>query len=153
MTSCSACSAPTMRCTVERGSPTFSEICPRLSPSRWPLRLRSTAAAREIAAALEAALPHLDRATAYMLERAGTAQRDALAGASAYLELAAAIAVGWMWLKMAAAADAAHPAEAAKPALARFFAEDALAAADLLARRAMSGAAAIDALQDAQLLA
>jgi alkylation response protein AidB-like acyl-CoA dehydrogenase len=114
---------------------------------------RGKAAAREIAAALEAALPHLDRATAYMLERTGTAQRDALAGASAYLELAATVAVGWMWLKMAAAADAAHPAEAAKPALARFFAEDALAAADLLARRAMSGAAAIDALQDAQLLA
>jgi len=114
---------------------------------------RGRETARAIAAALEAALPPLQRATAYMLERVNGAARDALAGASAYLDLAATIAVGWMWLKMAAAADASNPAEAAKPALARFFAEDALAACDLLARRAMSGAAAIDALQDAQLLA
>jgi alkylation response protein AidB-like acyl-CoA dehydrogenase len=114
---------------------------------------RGLAVSRGIAAALEAALPALERATQYMLERVGAAQRDALAGASAYLELAATIAVGWMWLKMAAAADPAHPAEAAKPALANFFAEDSLSAADHLARRAMSGAGTIDALEDAKLLA
>ncbi|MFO0989397.1 MAG: acyl-CoA dehydrogenase [Alphaproteobacteria bacterium] len=121
-------------------------------------RIRSSlAAARgrketaEIAAALEAALPPFERATQYMLAHA--ASRDGLAGASSYLELAAVIAVGWMWLEMAAKADPAAPAEAAKPALARFFAEDALPACDLLARRAMSGAAAIDALGDAQLCA
>jgi 3-(methylsulfanyl)propanoyl-CoA dehydrogenase len=108
---------------------------------------------REIAAALETALPHFERATRYMLEKANGAARDALAGASAYLDLAAHLAVGWMWLEMAAKADPANAAEAAKPALARFFAEDALAACDLLARRAMNGAAAIDALGDAQLCA
>jgi hypothetical protein len=58
-----------------------------------------------------------------------------------------------MWLDMAAKADPANAAEAAKPALARFFAEDALAACELLARRATSGAGAIDALEEAQLLA
>lgn len=114
---------------------------------------RGNAATREIAHGLEAALGPFERATAYMLEQTTAHPRDALAGASAYLELAATIAVGWMWLKMAAAADAGAPAEAAKPALARFFAEDALSACDLLARRAMSGAAAIDAVPDAQLLA
>jgi hypothetical protein len=105
----------------------------------------------EIAAAVEAALPPFERATRYMLER-GTA-RDALAGASAYLDLAAHLAVGWMWLEMAAKADSGAPAEAAKPALARFFAEDALSACELLARRATAGAAAIDALEAPQLLA
>jgi hypothetical protein len=114
---------------------------------------RGNGAAREIAAGLETALPQLERATAYMLERVNGATRDALAGASAYLELAACIAVGWMWLRMAAAADASNPAEAAKPALARFFAEDGLPAAELLARRAMGGAATIDALGDEQLRA
>lgn len=112
---------------------------------------REHEATREIAAALEAALPHFERATRYMLER--VASRDALAGASAYLELAATLAVGWMWLEMAAKADATNPAEAAKPALARFFSEDALAASELLARRATAGAAAIDALDDAALCA
>jgi len=114
---------------------------------------RGRDAAHEIAAALEAALPPFERATRYMLDKTNGAARDALAGASAYLDHAAAIAVGWMWLEMAVAADAATPAAAAKPALARFFAEDVLSAADLLARRAMSGAAAIDALEEAQLLA
>jgi alkylation response protein AidB-like acyl-CoA dehydrogenase len=112
---------------------------------------RGNEATREIAGALQAALGPFDRATKYMLER--MTSRDALAGASAYLELAATIAVGWMWLKMAAAADGATPAEAAKPALARFFAEDALSAADLLTRRAVASAATIDAVPDAQLLA
>ncbi len=112
---------------------------------------RGHEATREIAAALEAALPHFERATRYMLERG--ASRDGLAGASAYLDLTATLAVGWMWLEMAAKADAASPAEAAKPALARFFAEDALSAGELLARRAMAGAAAIDALGDAALCA
>jgi alkylation response protein AidB-like acyl-CoA dehydrogenase len=112
---------------------------------------RGNAATRAIAAALEGALPPFEHATRYMLEH-GPA-RDGLAGASAYLELAALIAVGWMWLDMAAKADASVPAEAAKPALARFFAEDALAACDLLAHRAMSGAALIDSLGNAQLLA
>lgn len=106
---------------------------------------------REIAAALDAALPHFERATNYMLAHA--AARDGLAGASSYLELAAVIAVGWMWLEMAAKADPAAPAEAAKAALARFFAEDALPACELLARRATGGAGAIDALGDAQLCA
>ena len=114
---------------------------------------RGNEQAREIAAALEAALPHFDRATRYMLEQAGAVPRDALAGASAYLDLAATIAVGWMWLEMAAKAEPAHAAEAAKPALARFFAEDALSACELLARRAMGGTGAIDALGDAQLCA
>jgi hypothetical protein len=112
---------------------------------------RGNAATREIAAALEAALPPFEQATRYMLERGAT--RDGLAGASSYLELAALIAVGWMWLAMAADADGSVPAEAAKPALARFFAEDALAACEPLARRAMSGAAAIDALGSEQLCA
>ena len=112
---------------------------------------RGREATGDIAAALEAALPHFERATRYMLERG--AARDALAGASAYLDLAASIAVGWMWLEMAAKADPANADEAAKPALARFFAEDALAACELLARRAMSGAAAIDALSEERLLA
>ncbi len=106
---------------------------------------------REIAAALGAALPHFERATDYMLAHA--AARDGLAGASSYLELAAVIAVGWMWLEMAAKADPAASAEAAKAALARFFAEDALPACELLARRAMGGAGVIDALGDAQLCA
>ncbi len=112
---------------------------------------RGRADTHAIAAALEAALPPFARATRYMREQG--AARNALAGASAYLELTATIAVGWMWLEMAAKADPAQAAEAAKPALARFFAEDALSAADLLARRAMSGAAVIDALGAEQLCA
>jgi alkylation response protein AidB-like acyl-CoA dehydrogenase len=108
-------------------------------------------ATREIAAALEAALPELEAASAFMLERMAAAPRDALAGASAYLDLAAAIATGWMWLRLAAAADPAHPGEASKPVLARHFAEEVLDGAAFMARRAMAGAATIDALGAEQL--
>jgi len=108
-------------------------------------------ATREIAAALDAALPVFEDATRYMQDRLAGGPRDALAGASPYLDLTATIATGWMWLLMAAHADPAKPGEALKPVVARFFAEHALSGCDALARQAKAGAATID-LPSAEML-
>jgi hypothetical protein len=106
---------------------------------------RGTPGTAEIAAALEAALPIFADASDYMANSlANGAMRDALAGASPYLDLTATVAVGWMWLLMAAQADPARPNEALKPILARVFAEHVLSGCDALARQAKAGAAAID---------
>lgn len=99
---------------------------------------------REIAAALVEALPVFEDATRYMQARIAAAPRDALAGASPYLDLAATVATGWMWLVMAAHADPDKPTEAIKPVLARFFAEHALSGCEALARQAKAGAATLD---------
>lgn len=101
-------------------------------------------AARAIAAALEDALPVFEDATRHLTARLASAPRDALAGASPYLDLTNTIAVGWMWLLMAAHADPAMPGEAIKPIAARFFAEHALSGCDALARQAKAGAETID---------
>jgi alkylation response protein AidB-like acyl-CoA dehydrogenase len=105
---------------------------------------RGNPATREISAALEEALPIFEDASRYMTEALAKSSRDALAGASPYLDLVATVATGWMWLRMAAHADPANPAEAIKPVLARFFAEHALSGCDAFARQAKAGAATLD---------
>ncbi|MGH7004363.1 MAG: acyl-CoA dehydrogenase [Alphaproteobacteria bacterium] len=115
--------------------------------------LRGKPATREIAAALETSLPIFEDATRYLSGKLGNAPRDALAGASPYLDLVATIAVGWMWLRMAAHADPTNPAEAIKPVLARFFAEHALSGCDAFARQAKAGAATLDLSSAEQLRA
>ncbi|MCW5772922.1 MAG: acyl-CoA dehydrogenase C-terminal domain-containing protein, partial [Rhodospirillaceae bacterium] len=67
------------------------------------------------------------------------------AGASPYLDLTATLAVGWMWLRIAAHVDPADPRDALKPVLARWFADHALSNCAALARQAKAGAATLDA--------
>lgn len=102
----------------------------------------------EIAAALDEALPIFAAASDYMTSSLGggtrATMRDALAGASPYLDLTATLAVGWMWLLIAAHADPADPRDALKPVLARWFAEHALSSCEALARQAKAGAATLD---------
>jgi alkylation response protein AidB-like acyl-CoA dehydrogenase len=114
---------------------------------------RDAAAAREIASALEVALHAFEEASRFLTGKLGGGARDALAGASPYLELAATIATGWMWLLMAGRADPSRPGEALKPLLARYFAEHALSGCDALGRRVQAGAAMLDAPSVEQLRA
>lgn len=84
-----------------------------------------------------------------MRDLAETAPRDALAGASTYLELVFRTALGWSWLRFARADD---PSCAGRDtALANFYAGRFLADIDVLARRCLAGAGGLDALSDDQL--
>jgi alkylation response protein AidB-like acyl-CoA dehydrogenase len=91
--------------------------------------------------ALEDALVDLEEATAALLKLRPEQQRDALAGATPYLELAGRVAFGWMLLRMAGVSDpAADPAILEeKRVLARFFAEQVMVDCEALALRAIQG--------------
>ncbi len=78
--------------------------------------------------------PIWKRASEWMLDRLCGRARDAEAAATAYLQLVALVALGWMWLRMAAAAGGT-PLEHVKKATARFFNEQLLSGTDLLLRR------------------
>jgi alkylation response protein AidB-like acyl-CoA dehydrogenase len=100
-----------------------------------------------VAAALEPALGELQRATMWLAQNAPADPDNAGAGAYAYMELMGLVALGWMWLKLAAASDRADPAfHEAKVATARFFAERELAAAPFLRRKIEAGAQSLMAL-------
>src|SRR4249919_1976969 len=60
-----------------------------------------------VAAALEPALADLQGATMWLAHHAMTDPDNAGAGAYAYMDLMGLVALGWMWLKMAAASERA----------------------------------------------
>ena len=101
------------------------------------------AGASAIRDAVARELVRLEDLSAWMLERLSASPRDAMAGATAYLDLVGLVAGGWMWLRMAGVADGE---QATRQAFARFYAENLMVAGDSLAAQAKAGAANIDAL-------
>ena len=107
----------------------------------------------EVAAPLERALGELQKATMWLAQNGMADPNNAGAGAYAYMQLMGLVSLGWMWLKMAAAADRllkAGEGDAsfadAKLATARFFATRELVAADALRRKVEAGAASVMAM-------
>jgi hypothetical protein len=100
-----------------------------------------------VAVALEPALGELQRATLWLAANAATDADQAGAGAYAYMELMGLVALGWMWLKLASAAQDGDAAfRDAKMVTARFFAERELIAAPFLRRKVEAGAGSLMAL-------
>ena len=90
----------------------------------------------EIGDAVSAGLAEWRRVSALLLDRLREDANSGLSGATPYLRLAGTVLMGWMWLRMAAAAkDDAYGAEIR--VLARFYAADIMAEIDGLARRAL----------------
>jgi alkylation response protein AidB-like acyl-CoA dehydrogenase len=83
----------------------------------------------------------LETASREIAETYATTPRDALAGASAYQRLAAIVAIGWMWLRMAALDQTGD-----KLATAIVFAERILPTAAALAAEAKAGSQELFAL-------
>ena len=107
----------------------------------------------EIAAPLERALGELQQATMWLAKNGMVDPNNAGAGAYAYMQLMGLVSLGWMWLKMAGAADRllkAGEGDAAfadaKLATARFFATRELVAADALRRKVEAGADSVMAM-------
>jgi alkylation response protein AidB-like acyl-CoA dehydrogenase len=102
-----------------------------------------------VAAALEPAVGELQRATMWLAQNAPANPENAGAGAYAYMDLMGLVALGWMWLKLAAAAK---PGEGmfhdTKLATARFFAERQLSGASVLRRQVEAGAESLMAVPD-----
>jgi alkylation response protein AidB-like acyl-CoA dehydrogenase len=100
-----------------------------------------------VAASLEPALQDLQAATMWLAQN-GTANPDnAGAGAYAYMELMGLVSLGWMWVKIAAAAQRAldegtddRAFNEAKLITARFYAERELPLANGLRRKVEAGA-------------
>ncbi len=93
------------------------------------------AAGTEIGESVAAGLAEWRRVSSSLLDRLDVDVNDGLSGATPYLRLAGTVLMGWMWLRMAAAAkDDAYGAEIRT--LARFFAADIMPEVDALARRA-----------------
>ena len=103
-----------------------------------------------VARELEPALAELQAATMWLAQNGMADPDNAGAGAYAYMQLMGVIALGWMWLKMAAASarllaegggDGAF--HEAKLVTARFFAERELPIAPTLRKRIEAGAEAV----------
>ena len=93
------------------------------------------AAGTEIGESVAAGLAEWRGVSSSLLDRLDVDVNDGLSGATPYLRLAGTVLMGWMWLRMAAAAkDDAYGAEIRT--LARFFAADIMPEVDMLARRA-----------------
>ncbi|NMM26919.1 MAG: acyl-CoA dehydrogenase [Glaciimonas sp.] len=101
--------------------------------------------------ALVQGLTRLDACTEALVARMAQHSRDAEAGASAYLALVGLVAGGWMWLRMAAAADGDAPQHCAKRSVARFYGEYLIPESRTLECRALLGAACLDQLDGATL--
>ena len=100
-----------------------------------------------VAAALEPALQDLGAATVWLAQNGMADPDNAGAGAYAYMELMGLVSLGWMWLKMAAAAKRALESggadrafHEAKLVTARFFAERELPETASLRRKIEAGA-------------
>jgi len=111
---------------------------------------RSGSTCPALVAPLVAALADLESASEWMLDRLSDCARDVEAAATAYLQLVALVALGWMWLRMAAAAGGT-PLEHVKKATARFFTEQLLSGTDMLLRRITAGSTAIDSIPSDEL--
>ncbi|HKC04044.1 MAG TPA: acyl-CoA dehydrogenase C-terminal domain-containing protein [Sphingomicrobium sp.] len=100
-----------------------------------------------VAAALEPALADLQGATIWLAQHAVADPDNAGAGAYAYMELMGLVALGWMWIKMAAASsraladgDADKEFHESKLTTARFFALRELPMTSGLRRKIEAGA-------------
>ncbi|WP_341633434.1 acyl-CoA dehydrogenase C-terminal domain-containing protein [Sphingomonas agri] len=100
-----------------------------------------------IAAALEPALQDLQAATMWLAQNAPADPDNAGAGAYPYMDLMGLVALGWMWLKMAAASSRAlengaqdRPFHEAKLTTARFYAQRELPLSVSLKRKIEAGA-------------
>jgi hypothetical protein len=100
-----------------------------------------------VASALGSALADLHAATMWLAQHGMADPDDAGAGAYAYMELMGLVALGWMWLKMAVAAqralgDGSDDREflEAKLTTARFYAERELPMSSALRRKIEAGA-------------
>jgi alkylation response protein AidB-like acyl-CoA dehydrogenase len=100
-----------------------------------------------IAAALEPALADLQAATMWLAQNGMADPDNAGAGAYAYMDLMGLVSLGWMWLKMAAAAQRAlnegsddHNFLEAKLTTARFYAQRELPMSLALRRKIEAGA-------------
>ncbi len=101
-----------------------------------------------LSAPLHDALLQAREAALWLLSAGKADANDLGAGAYAFLELVGVVAIGWMWLRLAAAAqaEAADPFCAAKLVTARHYAERTLPLATALRRRVEAGAEALMAL-------
>jgi hypothetical protein len=100
-----------------------------------------------VAAALEPALQDLQAATMWLAQNGMADPDNAGAGAYAYMELMGLVSLGWMWLKMAAAAQRALDEGSddrefldAKLTTARFYASRELPMSSALRRKIEAGA-------------
>jgi hypothetical protein len=100
-----------------------------------------------VAAALEPALADLQAATMWLAQNGMADPDNAGAGAYPYMELMGVVALGWMWLKMAAASSRAlsegaedTPFHEAKLTTARFYAQRELPMSTALRRKIEAGA-------------
>jgi alkylation response protein AidB-like acyl-CoA dehydrogenase len=123
------------------------ELVGDIFPTAGALKSADDAWLHTIGARLEAGLAAVQSATGWMLERRGHAQPDALAGASAYLQLLGDVVGGWMLAKGALAASEAlaageGPADyyRTKIGMARVYAEQVLSRAPGLAQAVSQGA-------------
>jgi alkylation response protein AidB-like acyl-CoA dehydrogenase len=103
-----------------------------------------------VAAALQPALADLQAATVWLAHHAMGDPDNAGAGAYAYMELMGLVALGWMWLKLAAASSRAladgtddRAFHEAKLITARFYAERELPGSTALRRKIEAGAEAL----------
>jgi hypothetical protein len=98
-----------------------------------------------VAGALEPAVQDLQAATMWLAQNAMANPDNAGAGAYAYMELMGLVSLGWMWLKMAAAAQRAIGERAdasfneSKLAAARFYAQRELPQSIALRRKIEAG--------------
>ncbi|MDE2355542.1 MAG: acyl-CoA dehydrogenase [Alphaproteobacteria bacterium] len=123
------------------------ELVGDIFPTAGALKSADDAWLHTIGARLEAGLAAVQSATGWMLERRGHAQPDALAGASAYLQLLGDVVGGWMLAKGAlAASESLARGEGDKDyfrtkiGLARVYAEQVLSRAPGLAQAVSQGA-------------
>ena len=106
-----------------------------------------------LAGPLEAALGQLQAATMWLAQNGIANPDNAGAGAYPYMQLMGMVALGWMWLKMAAVSDRMKedPAEdrafhETKLATARFYASRELVGAEALRRKVEAGAESVMAM-------
>ena len=106
------------------------------------------AALKALAEPLGKALGHLQQATMWFMQNAMAKPDNAGAGATDYMHLFGLVALGYMWCRIAAAAQAARAADTsgrmeAKLVIARFFMERLLPETATCLARIQAGAAAV----------
>ena len=107
------------------------------------------AAGTEIGDSVASGLAELRRISSLLLERLEVDVNEGLSGATAYLRLAGTVLMGWMWLRMAAAAKDDGYGDEIRT-LARFYAVDIMPEVDMLARRALLPAELLYTLDSGQ---